>query len=44
MASFAAEPIVLAEDSESADVTAELVDVGDGMEESDYAGKTSPAS
>ncbi|HWM69515.1 MAG TPA: M28 family peptidase, partial [Steroidobacteraceae bacterium] len=39
MASFAAEPIVLAEDSESADVTAELVDVGDGMEESDYAGK-----
>jgi hypothetical protein len=39
MASYAAEPIVLAEDSESADVTAELVDVGDGTNESDYAGK-----
>ncbi|MBS0417228.1 MAG: M28 family peptidase [Proteobacteria bacterium] len=39
MASFAAEPVVLAEDSESADVTTELVDVGDGTKESDYAGK-----
>jgi aminopeptidase YwaD len=39
MASYAAEPIVLAEDSESADVTADLVDVGDGTNESDYAGK-----
>jgi aminopeptidase YwaD len=39
MASYAAEPIVLAEDSESADVTADLIDVGDGTEESDYAGK-----
>jgi len=39
MASYAAEPIVLAEDSESADVTADLVDVGDGSAESDYAGK-----
>jgi hypothetical protein len=39
LASYAAEPIVLAEDSESADVTAELVDVGDGVKESDYAGK-----
>jgi hypothetical protein len=39
MASYAAEPIVLAEDSESADVTADLVDVGDGTKESDYAGK-----
>jgi len=39
MASYAAEPIVLAEDSESADVTTDLVDVGDGMKESDYAGK-----
>src|SRR5689334_4211954 len=39
MASYAAEPIVLAEDSESADVTTDLVDVGDGTKESDYAGK-----
>ncbi|MGB6686069.1 MAG: DUF4910 domain-containing protein, partial [Candidatus Acidiferrum sp.] len=39
IASYAAEPVVLAEDSESADVTAELVDVGDGTKESDYAGK-----
>ena len=33
------EPLVLAEDSESADVTAELVDVGEGTKGSDYAGK-----
>ena len=39
IASYEAEPIVLAEDSESADVTAALVDVGDGTKESDYAGK-----
>jgi len=39
MASYAAEPIVLAEDSESADVTADLIDVGDGTKDSDYAGK-----
>ena len=39
IASYAAEPVVLAEDSESADVTADLVDVGDGTKESDYAGK-----
>ena len=39
IASYAADPIVLAEDSESADVTAERVDVGDGPKESDYAGK-----
>src|SRR6516165_10590799 len=39
LASYAAEPIVLAEDSESADVTAELVDVGEGTKEADYAGK-----
>jgi aminopeptidase YwaD len=39
MASYAAEPIVLAENSESADVTADLVDVGDGTKEDDYAGK-----
>jgi aminopeptidase YwaD len=37
--SYAAEPIVLAEDSESAEVTADLVDVGDGTKASDYAGK-----
>ncbi len=39
IASYAASPIVLAEDSESADVTAELVDAGDGTHESDYAGR-----
>ena len=39
LASYDAEPVVLAEDSESADVTADLVDVGEGMKESDYAGK-----
>jgi hypothetical protein len=39
IASYAAEPVVLAEDSESADVTAELVDVGGGTGEADYAGK-----
>src|SRR3984893_11496146 len=39
IASFAVEPVALAEDSESADVTAELVDVGEGTKESDYAGK-----
>ena len=39
IASFAAQPIVLAEDSESADVTAALVDVGNGTAEGDYAGK-----
>ena len=39
IASYAAEPIVLAEDSESADLTAELIDVGDGTQEGDYAGK-----
>jgi hypothetical protein len=37
--SYEAAPIVLAEDSESADVTADLVDVGAGTMESDYAGK-----
>ena len=37
--SYEAEPVVLAEDSESADVTADLVDVGTGTKESDYAGK-----
>jgi aminopeptidase YwaD len=39
LASYEAEPVVLAEDSESADVTADLVDVGEGMKESDFAGK-----
>jgi aminopeptidase YwaD len=39
IASYEAEPIVLAEDSESADVTADLADVGEGLKESDYAGK-----
>jgi aminopeptidase YwaD len=39
MASWDAMPVTLAEDSESADVTADLVDVGDGTKESDYAGK-----
>jgi len=39
IASYEAEPIVLAEDSESADVKADLADVGEGLKESDYAGK-----
>ncbi len=36
---YEAEPVVLAEDSESADVTAELVDGGEGTKESNYAGR-----
>jgi aminopeptidase YwaD len=39
IASYEAEPVVLAEDSESAEVTADLVDVGDGTKDSDYAAK-----
>jgi hypothetical protein len=39
IASYEAQPIGLAEDSESANVTANLTDVGDGSKESDYAGK-----
>ncbi len=39
IASYEAEPVVLAEDSESAEVTAPLVDVGAGTKDSDYAGK-----
>jgi len=39
LASYQSQPIVLAEDSESADVAADLVDVGEGTKESDYAGK-----
>lgn len=39
VASYDAMPITLAEDSESAEVTADLLDVGEGTKESDYAGK-----
>ena len=39
VASFAAIPVALAQDSESADVVAELADVGNGDTEADYAGK-----
>ncbi len=39
IASFEDEPVVLAEDSDSGVVVAELVDVGAGTSESDYAGK-----
>ena len=39
LGSYEAEPVVLAEDSESADVITELVDVDAGTKESDYAGK-----
>ncbi len=39
IAGYEAEPVVLAEDSESADVMADLVDVGEGTKEGDYAGK-----
>jgi aminopeptidase YwaD len=39
IASWDAMPLVLAQDSESANVTAELVDVGAGNNERDYAGK-----
>ncbi|HWY08737.1 MAG TPA: M28 family peptidase [Candidatus Acidoferrales bacterium] len=38
IADYKAEPVALAEDSESADVATELVDVGGGMKDSDYAG------
>lgn len=38
-ASWDAEPLTLAQDSESADVEADLVDVGAGTSEKDYAGK-----
>ncbi|WP_020400017.1 M28 family peptidase [Kordiimonas gwangyangensis] len=34
-----ARPLTLAQDSDSADVTAELVDIGRGVTEDDYAGK-----
>src|SRR5260370_1025356 len=39
IASYEAEPVVLGENSENADVTAGLVDVGEGTKESDYTGK-----
>ena len=39
LASWEAMPLTLAQDSESADVTAELLDVGGGTSEADYAGK-----
>ena len=39
LASWDAAPITLAQDSSSADVTAELIDVGAGTSASDYAGK-----
>jgi len=39
LASYAAEPVVLAEDSESGETTADLVDVGAGTQDNDYAGK-----
>jgi aminopeptidase YwaD len=39
LASYEAEPIVLAEDSESSDVSGSLMDVGEGTKESDYVGK-----
>src|SRR6266513_3006826 len=38
MASYEAQPIVLAEDSESADVTADLVDAGEGVKAGQHAG------
>ncbi|HJQ41401.1 MAG TPA: DUF4910 domain-containing protein [Thermoanaerobaculia bacterium] len=39
LASWDAAPITLAQDSWSADVTAELIDVGAGTSDTDYAGK-----
>jgi len=39
ISSYETEPVTLAEDSESADVTAMLIDVGNGTKESDYGGK-----
>jgi aminopeptidase YwaD len=39
LSSYEAEPVALAEDSESAELAGELVDVGQGTRESDYAGK-----
>ena len=38
-ADYEAEPVVVAEDSESAEIAAELVDVSEGTKGADYAGK-----
>ena len=43
IASYAAQPVVLAEDSETAEVTADLIDVGEGTGEATTAAKTSRA-
>src|SRR5713226_125260 len=40
IASYEAQPVVLAEDSESADVEAELVDVDEGSSDDDYKGES----
>lgn len=40
IADWEAMPVTLAEDSESGEVTAELVDIGAGSSEKDFAGKT----
>jgi aminopeptidase YwaD len=40
IASYDAEPVVLAEDSEGAEVIAELVDAGEGTKQGDYTGKS----
>ncbi|HSC44657.1 MAG TPA: M28 family peptidase [Candidatus Acidoferrum sp.] len=39
LASYESEPVVLAEDSETADVTTDLIDVGAGTKDGDYTGK-----
>ncbi len=39
LASWESMPLTLAQDSDSADVTADLVDVGDGTRDADYEGK-----
>jgi len=39
MADWSARPLTLAQDSDSVDVTADLVDIGSGTSESDYKGK-----
>jgi len=39
LASYEAQPTVLAEDSESTDTRAQLIDAGEGTKESDYTGK-----
>jgi aminopeptidase YwaD len=39
LSSYAADPVALAEDSESGEVTTTLIDAGDGTTEADYSGK-----